>query len=84
MMEKEKIPYKSVDDRIIAGVCAGLAEYFDIDKTLVRLIWAAFSCMYGIGIVLYAACMLFLEDEPDEPESEVGADKEAKEDGRYR
>ena len=34
--------YKSREDKMIDGVCGGIAEYFDIDPTLVRLIWAVF------------------------------------------
>ena len=40
-------------DSMIAGVCAGIAEYFDIDPTLVRLIWVAFVLAFGGGILAY-------------------------------
>ena len=43
--------YKS-KNRMICGVCAGVAEYFGIDPTIVRLIWAALA-LSGTGIVLY-------------------------------
>lgn len=39
--------YKSRDNRMISGVCAGIAEYFGIDPTLVRLAWVVFSLLGG-------------------------------------
>ena len=41
------------DDRKIAGVCAGFAEYFDLDVTLVRLVWLTTAVMTGIGLLSY-------------------------------
>ena len=37
----------------IAGVCAGVAHYLDIDPTIVRVIWGVLACCYGAGIVAY-------------------------------
>ena len=45
--------YRSNTDRMIAGVCGGIGEYFNIDPTLVRLAWAIFGCCGGAGIVAY-------------------------------
>lgn len=44
---------RSRTERMIAGVCGGIAEYFGVDPTLVRLIWVAVSLMAGAGILLY-------------------------------
>jgi phage shock protein C len=44
---------RSRTERMIAGVCGGVAEYFDVDPTLVRLIWVAITVMAGAGILLY-------------------------------
>ena len=41
----EKKLYKSNQNKMIDGVCGGIAEYFGIDPTVVRLIWALFSLM---------------------------------------
>ena len=38
---------------MLAGVCGGVAEYFNLDPSLVRLLWAALCCLWGTGIVLY-------------------------------
>ncbi len=40
-------------NRKIAGVCAGIAEYFDLDPTLVRIIWVIVTLMGGAGVLLY-------------------------------
>lgn len=44
---------RSGRDQKIAGVCAGVANYFDIDPTIVRVIWGVLACCYGAGIVAY-------------------------------
>ena len=44
---------RSSFDKKIAGVCAGVAHYLDIDPTIVRVIWGVLACCYGAGIVAY-------------------------------
>ena len=51
----EKRLYRIEEGKKIAGVCGGVAEYFDIDPTVVRLAWALVSCFLGAGIVAYIA-----------------------------
>ena len=65
-MEKEiKKIYRSVDDRIIWGVGGGLAKYFSLDSTLVRLILVAFALITGgLGILFYFAAALIVPNEP--------------------
>lgn len=52
--------YKSNVDKKIAGVCGGIAEYFDIDPTIVRLVTAFLILAYGSGLIIYiiAACVM--------------------------
>jgi phage shock protein C len=50
--------------RKIAGVCAGLAEYFDLDVTLVRLIWLIVLIMGGVGLVPYIIGWIVMPEEP--------------------
>mgnify|MGYP001046749413 CR=1 FL=1 len=57
----EKRLYKSATNRKICGVCGGLGEYFNIDPTLIRIIWAIFACT-GAGIVAYLACAIIMPD----------------------
>ena len=45
--------YKIEEGKKISGVCGGIAEYFDIDPTLVRLAWILFSACVGSGILAY-------------------------------
>ena len=44
---------RSGSDKKIAGVCAGVANYFDVDPTIVRVIWGVLAFCYGAGIVAY-------------------------------
>ncbi len=62
-MEKKKL-YRS-NERKIFGVCGGIAEYFDFDPTLVRVIWALLSLSGGTGAILYLAAALLMENRPD-------------------
>jgi phage shock protein C len=50
--------------RKIAGVCLGFAEYFDIDVTLVRLMWLIASFMTGIGLLSYPIAWIVIPEEP--------------------
>lgn len=49
----KKTLYRSTTNRKVAGVCAGIAEYFDIDPTIVRLLFVLFTVFSGTGIPLY-------------------------------
>ncbi len=59
---KKKI-YRSEDDRKIAGVCGGIAEYFDIDSTIVRLALLFLILAWGTGLVFYVAAALIMPNE---------------------
>ena len=51
-------------NKMIAGVCAGLAEYFDIDPTLVRLLWAiATVCTCFCGTLIYIICWIVIPSQ---------------------
>ena len=57
--------YKSRRDRKISGVCGGIAEYFSIDPTLVRLVTVGIALFTaGTAIVAYVACVFIVPDEP--------------------
>ena len=49
----QKHLYRSSRNKVIAGVCSGLAEYFDVDPVMVRLIWVILTLLGGSGILLY-------------------------------
>ncbi len=54
---------KSNQNRIICGVCGGIAEYFAIDPTLVRLGWAIFSFAGGSSILAYVIAAIIIPNE---------------------
>ncbi|MEE3495657.1 MAG: PspC domain-containing protein [Butyrivibrio sp.] len=60
----KKRMYKS-NDRKVCGVCGGLAEYFGIDPTIVRLVYAILAITYGSGLLLYIIAAIIMEDRPD-------------------
>lgn len=60
----EKKLYKSNQNKMIDGVCGGIAEYFGIDPTVVRLIWALFSLMGGSGILAYIIAAIIIPRNP--------------------
>ncbi len=57
--------YRSRRDRKIAGVCGGLAEYFDIDPTLVRILWAVLVLGAGTGILAYILFWIIVPEAPE-------------------
>ena len=56
--------YKS-NNKMLAGVCAGIAEYFNIDPTLVRLGWVLFCILGGSGILAYIICAIVIPSYPE-------------------
>lgn len=58
-MAAQKI-YRSDSDKIISGLCGGLGEYFDIDSTVVRIIFIILALWGGIGIILYIIGVLLI------------------------
>ena len=58
--------YKSNSDKKIDGVCAGIAEFFEIDSTIVRLIWVLVVLFAGSGILLYIIAALVMPRKPED------------------
>ncbi len=58
--------YKSNTDKKLCGVCGGIAEYFEIDPTLVRLLWVLFSVFVGSGLLAYIIAALIMSNKPEE------------------
>ena len=57
--------HKVEQGKMLCGVCTGIAAYFDIDPTLVRLGWVLFSLLGGSGILAYIICALVIPNDPD-------------------
>ncbi len=55
--------YRSKEGRKIAGVCAGLGEYFDIDPTIIRLIWLAMLFAIGSGVLAYIIAWIIVPEK---------------------
>lgn len=61
----DKKLYLSNTDKKLVGVCGGIAEYFNIDATFVRLGWVIFSCLWGSGVLAYIICAIIIPKKPD-------------------
>lgn len=57
--------YKKEEGKKIAGVCGGLAEYLNMDPTIIRLIWALCFFLGGSGLLLYIVAALVIPNESD-------------------
>ena len=57
--------YRSRENRMIGGVCGGIAEFFGIDPTLVRLGWVAFCALGGSGIRAYLSAAIIIPEKQD-------------------
>lgn len=68
MADKNKRLYRSKSDRFISGVCGGIADYFEIDSNIVRIIFVILSFAGGMGIILYLAGFIILSENPGEEE----------------
>jgi len=60
--------YRSKKDRMLYGVCGGIAEYFNIDPTLIRLLWVIFSLLGAVvtGILAYVICCIIIPENPEQ------------------
>lgn len=57
--------YKNSQNKMLCGVCSGLAEYLNLDATVIRVVWAILSCFGGLGIVAYIICAVVMPDKFD-------------------
>lgn len=56
--------YRSNTDRKLCGVCGGFAEYFDLDPTIIRLIFIFLTLFGGGGLLIYLICALVIPKSP--------------------
>lgn len=61
-MDERKRLYKSRNNKMICGVCAGIADYFNIDPSIVRVLWAVLALAAGTGALAYIACAIILPE----------------------
>ena len=60
----EKKLYKVEQGKMIEGVCGGIAEYFNIDPTIIRIAWALLAVCAGSGILAYIICAIVMPRKP--------------------
>jgi phage shock protein C len=65
-METQRL-YRSRDERMLAGVCGGLAKYFRIDPTIIRLIFVVLALAGGPGLLIYIIMWIVVPEEPVGP-----------------
>ena len=58
-MENRRLT-RSLSDKKIFGVCGGLARYFNVDPTIIRVIWAVLILVYGAGLLVYLRAALIM------------------------
>ncbi|MDZ4723592.1 MAG: PspC domain-containing protein [candidate division Zixibacteria bacterium] len=63
-MREKKRMYRSATDKKIAGLCGGLGDYFDIDPTIIRIIWLASVLGAGFGLLAYLIGWVVIPVEP--------------------
>lgn len=61
----EKRLYKSKTDKKLCGVCGGIAKYFNVDSTVIRLAFVLLTLCVGGGLLAYLICAIVMPDEPD-------------------
>ena len=60
----QKKLYRSVADRKVAGVCGGVANYLNMDPTVIRVLWAIISLFAFVGVIAYIVCAFIIPEEP--------------------
>ncbi len=61
----EKKLYRSRTDKKLCGVCGGLAKYFNMDPTIVRVLTVLLTLFVGGGLLAYIVCALIMPEEPE-------------------
>ena len=62
---KKKL-YRVKNGKMLAGVCGGIAEFFSLDPTIVRILWALIAWFAGAGIILYLICAFVVPEKEDD------------------
>lgn len=70
--------YRKPNEQMIAGVCSGLAEYFSLDTTIVRLLFVLLLFLGGHGILIYLILWIVMPVKPPFLEGEILDDHEKK------
>ncbi len=63
-MSQTRKLYRSKTDRVLGGVCGGLAEYFNTDATLIRVLFVLLTVLGGAGPIIYLAMWIIVPNQP--------------------
>jgi phage shock protein C len=63
-MSEVKRLYRARDERMLAGVCGGLAKYFNVDPTLIRVLFVLATLPGGPGLLAYIVLAIIMPEEP--------------------
>ena len=67
MSSEVKRLYRSRKDRMLAGVCGGIGEYFNLDPTLIRLVFVLLILIsWGTGLIAYLVLCIIVPQEPED------------------
>lgn len=72
-MDTTKKLYRVNEGKMLAGICAGLAEYANMDVTIVRVLWVVLS-LFGAGLILYIILIFVIPIKPNNVNQEVKPD----------
>lgn len=63
-MAQIKRLYRSGKEKVLGGVCGGVAEYFNIDPIIIRLLWILSIFLWGLGIIFYIIAWIIIPKNP--------------------
>ena len=61
----EKKLFRAREGRMLAGVCKGIADYLNLDPTVIRVLWTIVSCFAGVGVVAYIVCAFIMPEQTE-------------------
>ncbi len=64
-MNEPRRLYRLEQNKMLCGVCSGIADYYGLDPTLVRLAWVLFCALGGSGVIAYIVAALIIPKAPD-------------------
>lgn len=70
--EPPKKLVRPMKEKKIAGVCAGFANYFDVDVTLMRILWLTFALIWGVGFIAYIVAWIAMPRDEGVPATAPG------------
>ncbi len=76
MAEERKRLFRSRSERWLAGVCGGIGDYFNIDATVIRILFILFGLVFGSGLLFYIILWILIPLEPDVVESVAAQEEE--------